>query len=170
MENENDKLETEGAEKFAINSESAANWLLSKMAANNAEAERRKTQAAARCAELRAENERLWNRFGGEAEAWGAQEAAKRRRKTITLDEGNLVFRTAPARLVISDGEAAFVNARTVCPDAIQRTQTETLDKAAYIAFAEATGDLTGLEQLPARETFGFKFPGTGKNDAEGEE
>ena len=142
------------APKFTIDSESAANWLLGKLASIDAEAARIKAQAEARANELRTDRERLLSRFGSELEAFARQEAERRRRKTISLLQGSLSFRTVPSKLVISDGEAAFVNARTVCPEAIIEQTTVRLDTAAYIAFAEATGDLTGIDRQPEREAF----------------
>lgn len=146
--------------RFAITDEASANWYLGKRAAVETEKGRIKAQFAARIAELEADEARLIARFDGELAAWAKAEATARRRQTVTLLQGSVCFRKVAARFVIADAEAAFVNARTVCPDAVKRTETITLDRAAYLAFAEATGDLTGVDRVPEKETFAVKFPG----------
>lgn len=166
------RAEVEGtapdAPRFAVVDEKSASWVLRKMATNAAEIARVKAQAAQRISELEADARALDARFGSELEAFARSESERRRRKTITLLDGSLCLRTVPAKFVIADGEAAFVNARTACPAAIVEQTTVTLDKAAYLAYAEATGDLTGLEHLPARESFGIKFPSAGKESGTG--
>ncbi len=168
------QAEVEGAApaaavKFTIDSESAANWLLGKLASIDAEAARIKAQAEARANELRTDREWLLSRFGSELEAFARQEAERRRRKTITLQQGNLVFRTAPRKLVIADGEAAFVHARTAFSHCIIEQTTVRLDTAAYIAEAERTGELLpGMDATPERETFKIDVAGPkGKGKAE---
>lgn len=156
---------TAPAEKMAfhITDESSAGWVLRKLAGIRAEQERIKKQAEQRQAELRADYEGLMNRFGAELEAFAREECERRRRKSVTLLDATLSFRRTAARLVVADEEAAFVEARTACPDAVQ-TITK-LDATTYRRWAEGQlsvngGELpAGCDWLPEGESFAVRFP-----------
>lgn len=161
-----DSAETTDA--FRIDSESAANWVLGKLAAIDEEAARIKAQAQKRQDELKADRERLLGRFGAELEAWAREERERRKRKTITLLNGTLAFRTTPRRFTVSDTETAMTTARAVCPDAV--VTVEKLDTDAFKEYAlrqlEETGEiLPGVEITPEGESFSVRTPKPGKEN-----
>ena len=153
---------TEKAVAFTITDERTANWLLGKLASNADEQARVKAQADQRISELRTDYDKLMFMYGNQLEAFARAEAERRRRKTVTLQQGTVAFRTAPERFAVEDEEAATVEARTTCPEALQ-TVTR-LDRAAYLDHAKATRAATGeilpgVTVTPERETFAVKFP-----------
>lgn len=147
---------------FHVTDEASAGWVVRKLAGIRAEQDRVKKQAEQRQAELKADYEALMYRFGGELEQFARAEADRRRRRTITLLDGSLCLRRQAARLVIADEEAAFCEARTACPDAVQ-TITK-LDATTYRKWAEEQihtngGEVpAGCAWMPEAETFAVKF------------
>jgi hypothetical protein len=149
--------EEQEPERFTIDTEEKANWLLSKLAGIQAEKVRITEQAKKRTAELDADYTRLLGRFSADLEAWARQEAERRRRRSVTLLHGTLAFRTVPASLRVGDPTDALTTARLVCPSAVETV--ETLDKKAFLDFAKQrmkeTGELLpGIEKTEAKEAF----------------
>jgi phage host-nuclease inhibitor protein Gam len=146
-------------ERFTIDSEEKANWLLSKLAGIQAEKARITEQAKKRTAELDADYTRLLGRFSADLEAWARQDAERRRRRSVTLLHGTLAFRTVPASLRVGDPSDALTTAKAVIPTAVQTI--EQLDRKAFLDFAKAhfaeTGELLpGIERTEGKETFGI--------------
>jgi phage host-nuclease inhibitor protein Gam len=144
-------------ERFTIDSEEKANWLLSKLSAIQAEKVRITEQAKKRTAELDADYTRLLGRFSADLEAWARQEAERRRRRSVTLMQGTLAFRTVPPSLRVGSITDALTTARLVCPSAVETV--ETLDKKAFLDFAKQrmkeTGELLpGTLMTEAKEAF----------------
>ena len=157
--------ETDAPAPFVIDDENKAEWALGKMAAIESEKARVKAQFAdikaradERINQLETDLRSLHSRFDEPLRAWAEGEATRRKRQTVTLMNGSIVFRNEKARMFIADQEAAFVHARTAYPNAIKRTApvepTDYLDAAAYIAAAEASGELLpGMDARPALTT-----------------
>lgn len=155
---------------FVIEDERGANWLLSKLAANRAEQERVNAQAATRTAELETDYNKLMHLYGQQLETFARAESERRRRKTVTLQQGTIAFRSAPARLVIPDVDDATNQARIYFPDCVTTETVTRLDKTAFIkaatAHMEATGEIVqGVERLPAAETFRISFGKAGSTE-----
>jgi hypothetical protein len=73
--------DTTEPERFTIDTEEEANWLLSKLAGIQAEKARITEQAKKRTAELDADYTRLLGRFSADLEAWARTEALSSPRK-----------------------------------------------------------------------------------------
>jgi phage host-nuclease inhibitor protein Gam len=163
----------EVAERFTIDSEDKANWLLRKVANLEAEEARVKAQADSILLGLKTERSGLMNRFGAELEQWTkAQiEAKGGKTKTLKLLQGNLSFRTVPAGLRVGELTDALTTAKAVCPSAV--LTVEQLDRKAFLDHAtelfEQTGELLpGIERTEARESFSMKFGGKKGEVADG--
>ena len=155
---------------FTVDSEGAANWVLKRLAAVEDEARRIKAQTAQRLAELKADGDRLHARFDSELEAFARDEAARRRRKTITLQQGTLSLRAQAERLIITDASEALRHA-TAHKDEFADAFLSRFDEAAYKALAERAIETTG-EMLPgvareeARDVFTIRTATTPKKNA----
>jgi hypothetical protein len=150
--------------RFCIDSQFTADWLLRKLANIEAEKERVKIYARTRCAELEADAARLESQFGEQLKQWATEEAERRRRKSVTLPNGVLSFRTTGPRLILADVDTAAEYA------ASQNFATKTvLDSAAYRDAAEKhfteTGEvLPGIERTEGGESFSIRFPKSAKD------
>ena len=155
-----DAPDVEAQEEFHINSESAANWYMKKLANIEAEKTRVTQQAALIVAQLDADAESLRYCYEGELQNYVRRQLAATgsRRKSLTLLQGTAQFRTVPASLKISDPAAALDFCRVNLPDAVK--VSETLDAGKYRNFAEKQeGEtLPGVETVPTREAFSVKF------------
>ena len=176
-EPENELTETPAGDKviavqeapFVIDTEERANWYLRKVANLEAEKARIKSQAAAMIAQVEADAARLEYRFASQLEAFARQELEKRggRRKSLTLFQGTLSFRSQGPRLSVGDVSS---DAALTCAAGWQATRP-TIDRAAYLAAAERifadTGELLpGIERSEAKESFSVSF-GKSKGEAE---
>ncbi len=161
-------------EKFCINSERRANWFLRRMANIAAERERLIKQHAAMLAELDRDSLTLDFLFGGQLEAWTAQEIKRRgkRGKTLNLPQGKCASRTLPASVVLLPGsdadpellehakEAGYMR---VVPEVPAVPAREEFDAAAFLKAATDTMKETGelpkwCDRIPERES--FSYPG----------
>lgn len=173
-------VQTDAKPEFRIDSEEKANWLLRKIANLEAEESRVKAQADSILRSLKSDREGLMNRFGAELEQWAKaqMEAKGGKTKTIKLLQGNLSFRTVPARLVLADEAAATGHAKAMqgkcamlntCFDYEPRFVTANYWEAAQ-EYLESTGELLpGIERREAKESFSIKFPTSGKKFQEEE-
>lgn len=166
MENviENDEI-TELPERFAIDSEDRANWLLRKLANLNAERERIKAQSAAMIKRLDTEYNSLSDRFLPELEAWSREriEQAGGKRKSLPLFQGTVAFRKVPQGLKITDRWAATLYAQQNQYEFSHNPLTVDVDSYIYAKQADdhfkATGELLpGMEITPERESFSIKW------------
>jgi len=158
-------MENTSPTPFVIDTADRAEWLLGKLAAIDAEADRMRANTVKRIAELDADRESLLYRFGEQLTAFCRAESDRRRRKTVTLANGSVSFRAVPERFVIADMDAATETARAVCPAALVTETVTRLDRAAFLDAARAAlsgaGELLpGVELLPASESVSIK-PGS---------
>ena len=143
---------------FVIDTADRAEWLLSKLANLDAEADRTKANTAKRLQEIAADRAQLLYRFEADITAWARQEADRRRRKSVTLANGVISFRAVPARFAVSDEAAATEAARAACPAAVEAVTVTRLDRRALLDYVEATGELIdGVELIPASESVSIK-------------
>lgn len=149
--------------EFCIDRDSAADWLLQKYAALDAEIALITAQAQEMVKRLQADRQRLEHLYQGQLEAYIRQRIRedKRGRKSLILPHGTVGFRTVPASVRIVDEHIARVYAeQTKMPNAI--VVTELLRAGVYRALAkkalEETGELLpGIEYVPDRESFHIK-------------
>jgi hypothetical protein len=149
-------------ERFTINSQRAAEWLLRKLFHCDAEKALVLSQAAQRAKEIDADRARLLVLFGSQLEQWGKEEKERRKRQTVTLMYGDLVYRNQGAALRLVDLDAALPHALARGLVTTVPAQTK-VDSGAYVAAAKAALDgegeiLPGVERVAARETFAVKF------------
>ena len=150
---------TEKPERFTIDSEKAASWLLSKLRAIEDEKAAIEDATRQRLDELTADYNHLMNRFSGELENWARGEAETRRRKTITLPlaGSSVAFRTVPARVELTDTASEIATT-------LGFMKAPTPDLSAFRKHAEAqlkeTGELIpGATMREAEERFYIKTP-----------
>lgn len=165
---------------FVIDEETKANWFLSKLAAIRAEQTRVKSQAETRVAELDADYNRINGRYGQQLESWAKMEAERRRRKTVTLQQGSISITNYAPKPIVTSLEDAIQTARLIAPDAViteevpevpavpARTETRLDDKVLFAAYLAATTGATnedgspltlpGLSMTEARETIKVSF------------
>jgi hypothetical protein len=159
---------TQKPDAFQIVDESSASWALGKLAANRSERDRVQAMAAKRVAELDADYNSLMGRFGADLQAWAKEEAFRRRRKSVTLLDGVLSFRTVPPRIVLN--EAAPEIAMTlgfVKPPSEPAPDVSAFRKHAQAHF-EATGELLpGVERTEESEGFSIKFAAESKGETQ---
>lgn len=158
-------------ETFCIDSESAANWLLKRLANIEAEKGRVKAQAEAILRQLDSDAESLRHLYEAELQAFVRQRLAEsgNRRKSVHFLQGTAGFRAGTARVVISDRQAAMDYAREHDPDGLIVT-TATLATCEYRALAETalteTGEvLPGTEIVPEHESFCLRFHNSNGNE-----
>lgn len=146
-------------EDFHITDDASANWYLRKIAALEDEKARVKAQCEAIVKRLDGDAEGLRRLYESELQTYVRQKLAdsKSRRKSVHFLQGTAQFRTVPARVVITDPQAALDYARQHLPDAVK--VSESLHTDTYRAAVEARGELLpGCDQEPERETFTLSF------------
>jgi len=148
---------------FHIDTETAACWLLRKLANIDAEQKRVSMQAETIIAQLQADADGLRYKYEGELKEYVRRtlSAGGNRRRSITLLQGTCAFRTIPAGFRIYDNAAALDHAMAHVPDAVDTICV--LSPVAYRRVVEETGEiLPGIETTPERESFSIRF---GKTD-----
>lgn len=155
-----DALETQTKPEFHIDSDSAANWLLRKLANLDAEKERIQRQAAEMIADLDRQKNSLEHLYGAELASY-CYSKLDGRSKTVRFLQGTCSFRTVPAGLKLDDLTAALVYAKSAALPVIETL--EKLDTAAYREIAESklmeTGELLpGMTRTVEKLSFNYKF------------
>lgn len=155
----------ERGERFTINSDQAANWLLRKLANIEAEKARVQAQAAAIIKQLDQDVDNLKRVYEGELVDYARRKLAEsgRGRRTLHLLQGSVSLRLVPASVRVSDPFTALEYAKQAAPTLIRRQ--ETIDMQAFQRLAakqlQETGSLLpGTETTPARETHRITFGG----------
>ncbi len=155
-------VETKQKAPFVIDTEAKVNWYLGIKANNAAEVARIKAQTAQRVRELEADAAALDARFLADVQDWAEGERTRRRRQTLTLQQGTLAFRACSASLRIVDEGTAFMFADTEAPHLLKvrrDVDTSAFLKAAEKWLAETGECLPGVERVNARESFAVTFP-----------
>lgn len=149
-------------QEFCIDSDSAADWLLQKYAALDAEIVLITAQAQEAVKRLQADRQSLEHLYQGQLEAFIRQRVSedKRGRKSLILPHGTCGFRTVPASVKIVDKAAALAYAQEHRPSCIKTVYD--LDTSAYRDIAERVANhdgevLPGVEVSPERENFHIK-------------
>lgn len=146
---------------FVIDSESKASWAVGKLLAVDEEIVRVKAQASQRLAELAADKRELEGRFLIPLRMWAEGEAARRRRKTVTLIGGSLSFRSVPAGLKVADPVKAEAAAREAgladCFETVEKFKPGIFQELAQRRLEEIGELLEGVEQVEAHESFSVK-------------
>lgn len=156
-----DEDEPQTPEPFTINSEARANWYLRLIGNIEAEQTRVKAQAEKRIQELDSDRKRLEYLYASRLEAWSRAELTKLggKRKTLTLLQGSIAFRTVPTTLRVTDRAAAQQWIQTNQPELMTTTTTTSYDLKKYLDLAKKTGEaLPGIEATEPHESVTIKF------------
>ncbi|MCW3053837.1 MAG: Bacteriophage Mu Gam like protein [Chthonomonadales bacterium] len=169
------ELETAGElppvrpEGFHICDERSANWLLRKLANIAAEKRRVTAQADEILRQLDADAQRLQHLFGAELEQFARHTLATTgsKRRSLTLLQGTLSFRTIAPALRVSDTAAAIRWAKQHAPALVTTTTTEEIDAKAFRDLAKIAKNtdgelLPGISISEGGENFSISF---GKTD-----
>jgi len=143
--------------EFHITDESSANWFLRKLANLENEKARVKAQAAKMIAEMDADTDRLRGLYEAELREFARAELERRggRRKTLTLLQGSLSFRTVPASLRVDDAAAALDTAAAMGHIRVDEARYREAANEAQ----KTTGELLpGVVVVPERENFAIRF------------
>jgi phage host-nuclease inhibitor protein Gam len=150
-------------ERFHIDSDSAANWLLRRLANIEAEKARVTAQAAQICKDLDADAQRLRHLYEGELIDFARQRLAEtgRGKRTLHLLQGSVHLRFVPASIRVFDPFRALEYAQRSAPELVKTAVT--IDAGGYRDQAakhfKATGQLLpGIESTPAHETHRVSF------------
>ena len=155
--------EAEVSTTFHITTDTAANWLLSKLATIDAEIQRVQAQAARIVKQLESDRESLLYLYQGELSAYvqAKIEANGGRRRSIHFLQGTCQFRRVPAHVSLTDLSSALSHAKETGLPTFRRV--EKFDTEAYRALAEAKQDadgtlLPGCEMVPEQDKFSIRF------------
>lgn len=166
---------TAQAERFQITTQAEADWAVSLLADLEDKEARITAQYQKMLAQLQTDKASWHGRFAGELENFARLELerTKSKRKSLTLFNGTLAFRTSPPRLVVESEADALQTARLVCPEAIVEVPaSEKLDKKvlgeyAKRQLAEEGEIIPGYGLTEAREVFDVKLPGAERGKVE---
>lgn len=149
--------------EFHITSETAADWLIAKYHAIDAEVKLLTEQCQAAITRLQSDREGLERLYQSELETFVIARIAadKRGRRSIILPHGTCALRKIPAGLKVIDTVKALEYARTCAQRAV--CVQETLDTNVYREIAESAlqgeGELLpGITRTPERDHFSIKF------------
>jgi phage host-nuclease inhibitor protein Gam len=158
-----DAQETTDRQQFHIDSDSAAEWLLRRLANIEAEKARITAQAAEMVRQLDSDAQRLRHLYEGELLDYCRRKMAEggNRRRSCTFLQGTVAFRYVGPSVKVADPAAALVYAQDSGLPAVKTVVT--LDAAVYRAEAERhmqeTGELLpGVETTPEHETHRLTF------------
>lgn len=121
---------------FTVDSTSAAEWVLERIQAADADiaaCDARLKAISDNLAAMRKEHEKrkewLLGRFAAELETFAAAELNGKKTRTLKTPFGSLSFRTAPGSVKVLDMEAAVKWAKMYEPDAVKVTESVLVSK-----------------------------------------
>ncbi len=139
---------------FEIDSPEKASWLVRKIVECRLYGTRAKAFAEREQCRAAREEQALWQRFGGQLEAWVQHmiAASGGRRKSVSFPAGTVGYRRVGPKLIVEDKEAVLRWAKEHVPDAV--VVTERLLKAKLNEVMETTGLIPdeGVHFEPATE------------------
>lgn len=138
----------EPADRFHIDSDEKANWLVKKIVGTFVMEERAQQWSEKEKRRACREREFFFRRFGAELEAWLQQKLQEEsgRRKSVALPAGVVGYRTEPARLQITDERKLLNWCRRVLPHAVK--VSETVLRSAVADHIRTTGECPDGAQL----------------------
>lgn len=139
---------------FHIDSEESANWLLRILGNLDAEEKRIKAQYEKRKAQIAREREGLMYRFGAEMEEFARQNLTGKR-KSITLLQGTVGFRSYPASCKVEDINVASEMASQM---GMMVPDIAAYEKIAFKTFQENGEIMDGIKFTPAGTRLYFSF------------
>ena len=126
-------------ERFVVDSSNAAEWVLERIQAADADVaacDARLKAISENIAAMRKEHEKrkdwLLMRFAAELEAFAAAELDGKKTRTFKTPFGSLSFRTAPGSVKVLDMEEAVKWAKMYEPEAVKVTETVLVSKVTH--------------------------------------
>jgi hypothetical protein len=131
----------EPADRFHIDSDEKANWLVKKIVGTYVIEERAQQWSEKEKRRACREREFFLHRFGAELEAWLQQKLQEEngRRKSVAPPAGLVGYRTEPSRLQVIDEAKLLDWCRRVLPDAVK--VSETVLRSAVADHVRTTGE-----------------------------
>ena len=168
-----EEITTEGAqdattlpERFDIDTDSRAEWLLRKLANNDAEKIRVTQQVAEIVSALDADSADLLFKYGAALEAYCREKLAAggNKRKSVRFLQGTCAFRHHAPAVRVKDPAAALQWAKENAPALVAVETVERLDADGFRDAAErlraADGELLpGVEYSEGGDAFSLSFP-----------
>ena len=138
----NDECEDQLPQRFEVNDDPSANWVVKRIVAARAYGKRIKHWAETEQRRARREEAFFLNRFGLELDRWLRRKLAERggKAKSFNLPAGRVGVRHIGPKIEVINEDAVLAWAREHCPEAIK--QTESLLKTPLTEHVEATGEL----------------------------
>lgn len=144
-------------EKYAVEDESKAEWVVGKLTSLDEKEQLVKGQAAAILKDIANDRRRLDFLFGTNLRQW-AQKSLLHGKKTLKLLTGTLSFRKVPGGLKVVDEKAAIAWAKLNKVPAVEEKVVEKLSKDFLQKHMEATGELPdGCEVKEEYQSFSVK-------------
>ncbi|MBV9851039.1 MAG: host-nuclease inhibitor Gam family protein [Armatimonadetes bacterium] len=141
-------------EVFVPDTRPKADWVLGKIADARARAARIREHAERMAAECEREAEHWQWKYGPALQDFARRELANGRKKSLTLYNGVIGFRTRPAGVAVTDDAAALSWARENAPAAV----VERLDRRALGEALTQSGEVVPFAQFtPSEEVFYIK-------------
>lgn len=164
-------------ERFCIQSQEEADWAVSLLADLEAKEARITAQYHKMLAQLQTDKNAWHARFASELEHFARLELerSKAKRKSLTLFNGTLAFRTVPPRISVVDEAEAMRVARLECPAAIivvpasEKLDKRLLGEYAKQKLAQEGVILDGFDLSESREAFDVKLPKPGRGEGDEE-
>jgi hypothetical protein len=154
---------------FRVNDLPSCEWVLEKMQACDADIASLEMRRRAICANidsqvaaLRKRRQWLDMRFLSDLRAFAAEALLGSKSKTLTTPFGRLSFRRTPARIVVTDGDAAIAWAEREVPEAVKTV------KSVLVSALKGREDLPrfAFETTDPEERFGVDTGVKGESDA----
>ena len=146
-------------QRFSVQDESSANWLLRRVLASRDYGEKVKAFAQQELRRAEREERTLLFLFGRQLQAWTKGELQKLngRRKSLALPAGILSFKTVPASLQIDDEQAVLAWAKKHLPAAV--LTVEKLSRSILSDHFKHSGEVPdcGAHVEPERQSFSIK-------------
>jgi hypothetical protein len=117
-------------ERFSVNDDSSANWVVRKILEARAYARHCQEWCERELARARRDEEFFLFRFGRQLEEYAKEqiEREKGRRKSVNLPAGTIGFRKEGPKLVVDDEAVVIAWAKQHLPDAVQIVERLTCD------------------------------------------
>ena len=143
-------------QRFVVNDERSANWLVRRIIAARDYGDRVKDWAAQERRRAEREEQTLMYLYGRQIERWVQEEITRPngKRKSLVLPGGTVGFRRAPAKLVVDDEKIVLSWAKQNCPQAV--VIVEKLAKVILDTYVQETGHAPddGVHVEPESERF----------------
>lgn len=136
---------------FSVTNEESANWVVRKIVEARAYGEHVTQYAQRELRRAEREEEFFLRHYGPQLEAWARTEIEKRggRRKIVRLPAGSIGFRTAPAKLAVTDEGVLVAWCKRHLPGAV--AVIERISRVALREHVQTTGECPDGAEITGR-------------------